>query len=462
MLRSRSDFAFAATRSVVDARMRPMLLSQFAGGKTEFADFYAARSLEIRRSFESTYDGLAALSSRSSLVDTVISRLYGRFFPESENFCLVALGGYGRRELFPHSDIDLLFLAENAGEESSRRDAIAAILRELWDIRLRLGNSVHTLAECGRLYRDNLEFNISLLDCRYLAGDARLYARLHDAAIPHLVARDCSDMTGNLADMTRQRHAQYGETIFHLEPGIKDGPGGLRDYHVCRWLAQISELEKRSAWAAPEELWPAPVRAEVRMAFEFLCATRCFLHYLHERDENQLSYESQVQAAARGIGCGPGGSIGAAEWMRIHFRNVRCIDRLTARLLDDYAPAQEGVYGLFQSWRSRLSNAEFNVLREKVYVRRPAVLREDPALSWRLFEMIARHGLESQPGGGTSRQGSPVPRQGHATGRRRGLGNVPAHPYPSLGRQGPAGDEPPRGALGSLPGVPGDRRPCRP
>ena len=204
------------------------------------------------------------LRQRSDLVDALASRFWDRFFPPeqggSQNFCLVALGGYGRRELFPHSDIDLLFLAENNGEES----AIAAVLRELWDVRLRIGHSVHTLAECGRLYRDNLEFNIALLDCRYLAGDRQLYARLHDDVIPHLVARDHPDLVRNLADVTRQRHAEYGETIFHLEPDVKEGPGGLRDYHVCRWLARISELEKRKAWSTPEDLWPARLARRTR------------------------------------------------------------------------------------------------------------------------------------------------------------------------------------------------------
>ena len=209
---------------------------------------------------------------------------------------------------------------------------MAAILRELWDLRLRIGHSVHTLAECGRLYRDNLEFNVALLDCRYLAGDRQLYTRLHDEVIPHLVARDHQDLLRNLADVTRQRHAKYGETIFHLEPDIKEGPGGLRDYHVCRWLTRIADLEKRKAWTTPEDLWPAHLRAEIGRAFEFLCATRCFLHYLRERDDNQLSYECQDQASARGIGRQPAAPLTAADWMRIYFRNVRSIYRLTIAL----------------------------------------------------------------------------------------------------------------------------------
>ncbi|HXX22508.1 MAG TPA: DUF294 nucleotidyltransferase-like domain-containing protein, partial [Terriglobia bacterium] len=224
-------------------------------------DYYSAESLKIQQGFERTGDGLALLAARSQGVDVAVTSLYGHYFSpelnEPRNFCLLALGGYGRRELFPYSDIDLLFLTESSADQASQRQAIAAMLRDLWDMRLRVGHSVHTLAECGRLYRDNLEFNVALLDCRYLAGDSRLYTRLHDEVYPHLVARDHQDLRRNLAEITHKRHAKYGNTIFHLEPNLKEGPGGLRDYHVCRWLARISELEKRKAWSPQEDPWPA-------------------------------------------------------------------------------------------------------------------------------------------------------------------------------------------------------------
>jgi [protein-PII] uridylyltransferase len=371
-------------------------------------DYYSAESLKIRQGFERTGDGVAVLGGRSEAVDAVVAGLYRQFLSpqldEPRSFCLLALGGYGRRELFPYSDIDLLFLTESNADQPSRREAVAAMLRDLWDMRLRVGHSVHTLAECGRLYRDNLEFNVALLDCRYLAGDSRLYVRLHDEVYPHLVARDHQDLLRNLAEITRQRHAKYGNTIFHLEPNIKEGPGGLRDYHVCRWLARISELEKRKAWSTQEDPWPTDLRAEIGPAFHFLCATRCFLHYFRERDDNQLSYECQDLACARGIACQGSGDPqfagprllprAPADWMRAYFRHARSIYRLTLNLLDDTAPAGTGVYGLFQNWRSRLSNADFSVLRERIYVRQPAAFSQDPALFLQLFEMVARHGLE--------------------------------------------------------------------
>ena len=372
------------------------------------SDFYATESLTIQQNFDRTGDGLAVLRGRSELVDTAVASLYRRYFStqldQPGKFCMLALGGYGRRELFPHSDIDLLFLTESSAEQASQRMAIAALLRELWDLRLRVGHSVHTLAECGRLYRQNLEFNVALLDCRYLAGDRELFNRLHDDVYPHLVSRDHQDLFRNLAEITRARHRKYDDTIFHLEPNLKDGPGGLRDYHVCRWLARISAIAKHKVWGPPEELWPAAWRAEAGPAWEFLCATRCFLHFFRERDDNQLSYECQDEACARGIGCRRGVDPDSGsrqlppptpeDWMRAYFRRVRSICQLTLRLLDDSTAAGTGLHGLFQNWRSRLSNADFSVLREKVYFRQPAAPAQDPVLLLRLFETVARHGLE--------------------------------------------------------------------
>ncbi len=360
-------------------------------------DFYAAESQRIQQNFEETNSGLAVLRARTDLVDALVIRLYQEFIStdpqEPLHLCLLALGGYGRRELFPHSDIDLLFLTEDGNRQSTYRDAIATLLRMLWDLRLRVGNSTHTLAECGRLYRDNLEFNVSLLDLRYLSGDPDLYARLRSSVVPHLVARDRQDLVRNLVELTGQRHVKYGNTIFHLEPNLKDAPGCLRDFHVCRWLARIEELEKNGAWTPPVQLWPERDRPAAQRAFDFLADARCFIHYYYGRDDNRLSYDAQAQAAARGVGVKLAERLAPADWMRIYFRQARVIDQLTAELIDEFAPARSGLYALYHDWRSRLSNADFSVVRGRIFARHPTAFANDPLLLLRLFEMVARHGL---------------------------------------------------------------------
>jgi [protein-PII] uridylyltransferase len=361
------------------------------------SDYYAGQSQRIEQNFAATHAGAEVLRARTELVDALVIRLFDGLFaanlPPPAPVALVALGGYGRQELFPHSDIDLLFLTAEPEGQEAWRDPIATLVRTLWDLRLHVGNSTHTLAECGRLYRDNLEFNVSLLDLRYLAGDADLFARLRTTVVPHVVARDREDLVRNLLELTGQRHARYGNTIFHLEPNLKDAPGGLRDYHVCRWLTRIDALEKFGRWTLPEELWRERDRRAAARAMAFLTDTRCFLHYHYRRDDNQLSYDSQSQAAALGVGAKPQAELDPGDWMRIYFRQTRAIDQLAAQLLEDFVPARSGLYALYQDWRGRLSNAEFAVVRGRLYARHPTAVRHDPLLILRLFEMSARHGL---------------------------------------------------------------------
>jgi len=359
--------------------------------------FYVTHSQEIQQAFQESRVGTAALLARSDLVDGILVRLYQQFIaPDLEqprNICLLALGGYGRRELFPHSDLDLLFLTTDDRVQAAHTEGIAALVRMLWDLKMRVGSSTHTLAECGRLHRDNLEFNIALLDLRYLAGDLDLYVHLRNSVVPHLVARDRPDLVRDLLRLSAERRAKHGSTIFHLEPNLKEAPGCLRDFHVCRWLARIEELEKSGRWTPPEQLWPERDRAAASRAFDFLAASRCFLHYYYGRDENQLSYDAQESAAEAAVGVERVERLSPADWMRIYFRQVRSVDQLTAELVEDSAPARSGLYASYQDWRSRLSNQEFSVVRGRIFARHPSALSTDFRAVLSLFEMAARHGL---------------------------------------------------------------------
>jgi len=360
-------------------------------------DLYLVESGGIRERFKQSGDGVAAVQERAALVESIALQLYAAFVaPGSgapQHFSLAALGGFGRKVLFPGSDVDLLFLLEDAGTEQQYKPVIANICREMWDLRLRVSPTTRSLAECGRLYRDNLEFNMSLLDCRYLAGDARLFARLHDEVLPQLVVRERQPLVQNLAELTAARHAKYGQTIFHLEPNIKEGPGGLRDYNVACWLALISAMEKRHTWPPAEQLLARELRDDCRRAFEFLCAVRCFLHQRQGRDDNLLSYELQAEAAAEGIGAKAQGALDPAEWMRLYFRHARVVDRVTAQSIDGAAGARSSLYRSFQDWRSRLSNADFQVSHGCILLRQTTAM-EDASTVLSLFEFVARHGFK--------------------------------------------------------------------
>jgi [protein-PII] uridylyltransferase len=392
---------------------------------SELREFYSKESARQQEEFAAIGDGRRLVQARTELVETIARRLWAELIsPEREgprNFALVALGGFGRRWLFPHSDVDLLFLHAGGGTERQYEDRIRELSQELWDLRLKLSPATRTLGECDRFDTKNVEFVISLLDCRHVAGDRNLSARLHDQVIPKLVTRESGQIVRRLAELTRERYNKFGDTVFHLEPNVKDGPGGLRDYNLACWLALIQAMEAQRAWPAEERPLPVSVRKQFDAALEFLMSVRCFLHLRHTRDDNTLTWQAQDEAAAARAGVRNSSRLGisfaavestrigespsrdvdspedssamnASDWMRIYFGHARAIHRICRRMLDEVPAARTTLYRQFQSLRSRLSNAEFSVVGEMIFVQDAEALR-DPEFLLRTFRFQARHGL---------------------------------------------------------------------
>jgi len=379
---------------------------------SELWDLYVRESAAIEREFSVTGEGRTALARRTALVDSIVQRLWNEIIigsnsgsnagdPDSpKNFALVATGGFGRGWLFPHSDIDLLFLHDGSNSESELKDPIRHFSQELWDLRLKLSPATRNLAECERLDPNNVEFAISLLDCRYLAGDRELFSRLREKAVPRLVGRECQNLIQNLGEITRARHHKFGNTVFHLEPNVKDGPGGLRDYNVANWLALISAMEKLKVWPDTQTLLPVSSRRAFDAALDFQMSVRCFLHFRHGRHDNTLTWEAQDEAAARKIGASFGMNeaeiANAADWMRVYFGHVRSVHRVCTQLLEEIPAAWSSLYRQFQGWRSRVASADFSVVDGLIFLRQPQQpggLR-DPEMLLRLFHFMAEHGLK--------------------------------------------------------------------
>ncbi|MBZ5696358.1 MAG: [protein-PII] uridylyltransferase [Acidobacteriia bacterium] len=362
----------------------------------ELREFYAGESARLREEFFATGDGRAAVLGRTALVDSVAVRLWKEMIspdPEGpENFALVALGGYGRRWLFPYSDIDILFLHAGGDVGRELKDRIRSFSQEMWDLKMKLSPATRTLAECEKFDPNNVEFAISLLDCRYLAGDRKLFARLHDQVIPKHVSRESRSIVQKLTDLTRSRYNKFGNTVFHLEPNVKDGPGGLRDYNLAHWLALIAAMEEQGSWPDENTLLPPWLSQKFGAALDFLMSVRCFLHFRHKRDDNTLAWVAQDEAAAYRVGAPNAESLTASEWMRIYFGHARLIHRVAGQLLEEFPAARPSLYRQFQNLRSRLSNAEFAVVDGRIFLQREEALA-DPELPLRMFRFMARHGL---------------------------------------------------------------------
>src|SRR5947209_14988283 len=364
--------------------------------RTELRDLYLAETARIQQDFANTRDGSAAIAARTALVEQVLLRLWGEVIcsggSDPKNFVLVALGGFGRRALFPHSDVDILFLHADRSTEEALRDPVRNFSQELWDLRMKLGPTTRTLAECDQFDPQNVEFTISLLDCRYLVGDRDLFERLHQKVLPKFFVREGNYIIQQLAEVTRSRHAKYGNTVFHLEPNIKEAPGGLRDYNVACWMALLSAIDQEGRWPATESFLPDSTR-QLKPALQFLSSVRTFLHYRQGRDDNMLAWESQDEAAVRHIGLSDSSALDAAGWMRLYFRQARALHYECLRLLESVPAARSSLYRTYQNWRSRLSNADFSVVDSLIYLQQPSAVR-DPELLFRIFNFAAHHGLK--------------------------------------------------------------------
>lgn len=299
---------------------------------------------------------------------------------------MLAAGGYGKRELFPYATVDILVLLESESPWVSLREPLAECVRLLWDAGLRLNHTVRTISECLEFHEQNLDLDINLLNLRYLAGDQALHARFENKW-PAFLEKFGPKLSQHLVKHTRLRHARYQNTLHHREPDVKEHPGGLRDWNLIESLGRLGV--------------EAPVdNEELAKAGEFLSSVRCFLHYYSRSDRNVLDLAAQERLLAQPFShvlVEPGRTGAVAAWMREYFRNAWPIFNEARRALNAVDKTENSLATSFRDWRSRLSNSEFTVSRERIFLRNPAQLASDPAVVLRLLEFIGRHGIAPAP-----------------------------------------------------------------
>jgi len=333
------------------------------------------RWLELQQAFLATGDAAPVLAGLNALTEEIARAAYHASLAPilPDGVSVLAVGGFGRRELFPYSDVDILILIERESQTVGLKEALAEFVRLLWDSGLRLSHSVRTITECTEIHEQNIELNISLLDRRLLDGAADVYAKL-ERKLPAFVQHRGRALSRHLCQLARNRHGKYQNTFYHLEPDIKETPGGLRDLHLIHWLNKLASPDASGYPAVPTT---------------FLHNLRCFLHYQAGRDQNLLNFESQEAVVTRSFA--PAHT--AAAFMREYFQNARAVYSAARRAINSSVNIDASLFSQFRDWRSRLSNADFTVSRERILLRTPAQLTTEPAVILRLFEFIARHGI---------------------------------------------------------------------
>lgn len=330
----------------------------------------SARWSEIEAAFHASGNATAVLADLTAATDDVVRHAYdisiSRILPHAA--AMFAVGAYGRSETYPYSGADIVIVVDTVSDSDALRDARGIFARVLWDAGLRLNYSVRTVAECVDVREQNLDLAISLIDRRFLGGDNELRIRFEERLSPAL-SRAAKKIALRLVHSARTRHAKFGHTAQRLEPDVKEAPGGLRDIRVVDWLAKLFP-----------DLEPGPGLAH---AGRTLAVVRCFLHYRAGRDVNLLDAAGQSALAEAPYSLPARAVFRATRLVRDEARRgLEAVERSSSSLLDN-----------FREYRTRLSNAEFTVARDRVLLRSPAHLESDPELLLRFLEFVARHGI---------------------------------------------------------------------
>jgi [protein-PII] uridylyltransferase len=388
------------------------------------ADFAAQRKYveEVHRAGGS---GHTVVRLQSAAMDRIVTMLWERAVAQAgaghapSPVSLVAIGGYGRRELAPFSDVDLLVLHGAREPDTFVKAASEALLYALWDLRLEVGSAVRDLKACDQLASEDHTARTALLDLRHLAGDRDLYRELEREELHGLSTAKVEKFLADKLDEMRERRDRFGDSLYLLEPNVKESEGGLRDLQSALWLARVRFKVAGISELLARALLPEREIREMRRARDFIWRVRNEMHYLAGRKWDQLTFDVQpLVAKAMGYADSDGGSA-VEEFMRHYYLAAKTVlvagDAIVDRCLEPQTamgwrmvPPPAATIGaerpvpVLRGQPARASEriidgGEFKVFRGRLTVVDKDVLRRSPAALVRLFATADREQLDLYP-----------------------------------------------------------------
>lgn len=272
---------------------------------------------------------------RAWLVDELLQRAWDRIIgPDLGGMALVAVGGYGRGELHPGSDIDVMLLLDEQGLDG-RDSAIETFITFLWDIGLEVGHSVRTVADCIAESTNDITVTTNIMEARLLRGPRALFDAMREATGPHQVWPSREFFEAKWAEQTA-RHAKYHDTAYNLEPNIKEAPGGLRDIHMVGWVAKRHFGAENLYELVQQGFLTEQEHEELVAGQSLLWDIRFALHTLAGRREDRLLFDHQTSLARQFGYTDQEHTLGVEAFMQRYFRTVMELSRLNEMLLQLY------------------------------------------------------------------------------------------------------------------------------
>ena len=340
------------------------------------------RGLDVAARYAQMFDGL--LGSLCCAARAAKWRCHGM-----GRVALVAVGGYGRRLVAPHSDVDVLFLADEPGDE--RVASLAeSVLYPLWDAGVQIGHAVRGVEETLDLSKSDIRTSTTLLDLRHVAGDRPLVNELIARSRSEIFDADLDAFLVALETDVTSRHDRYGGTLFLREPELKFGRGGLRDLDVVGWIARarwgVDRLEALiDHGALSRQEWMDLVAAQ-----EHLWTVRNHLHVLSRRRRERLTFEDQESVAAL-LGYRDGVRLGVEQFMQMHYRRARSIARLVDRMPERARRSRRKPPVTMRELSKGI------LLHDSHATLRAEALAAEPALALRLYSDVVTENVPPDP-----------------------------------------------------------------
>ena len=315
-----------------------------------------------------------------------------------ERMAVLGVGGYGRAEMAPHSDVDLLFLVPHklTGWAES---VIESTLYILWDLKLKIGHSSRTVDDCLRLGREDYTIRTALLEMRFLVGDKPLCRDLKDRLWKELFADTQAEFVEAKLAERATRHQKQGGQRYMLEPNVKEGKGGLRDLQALYWIAKYIHRVHKAAELVGLGFFTDAEYQSFRAAETFLWAVRCHLHHMTGRAVDTLTFDVQPEVAERMMYLDHGGRRAVEHFMQDYFRHATQVGELTRIFLTAlearHVKRAPGLLGLLRRRKKvkdgyRVDLNRLNVLDQEAWLK-------DPLNLLRVFEEALRTGYLLHP-----------------------------------------------------------------
>ena len=341
----------------------------------------------LQTAFRKGVDVQNLVRGRAEMVDAILIRLWQRDdMRMPDGLCLVAVGGYGRGELFPHSDVDLLFLHQGTLSDSEGA-ALERYIALLWDIGIEVGQSVRTPEECASQAAGDVTIMTNLIEARALAGNTRLYEQMRDAVAPANVWPVAEFYSAKMAEQ-QGRHNKHQDSAYRLEPDVKDGPGGLRDFQTIAWVAMRHFGTATLHELVDHKFITEGEYEELVSGRAYLWKVRYALHSLTSRREERLLFDHQIQVAELFGYRDRDHNLAVEQFMQEHYRRIKHLLALNDMLLQLF---DEAILHADDGQAAEPLDEDFQVRHGYIEVQDPWLFDDDPIAMLRLFHVMQRN-----------------------------------------------------------------------